>query len=178
MQRTAPTPAKNANLRAAKGSSMSPIQCLRFAKGALAGAVMCVAGSCAAEDLATPSPSSATTHCSPRETDYFSVSVWPRHLEMSQPAREHRVHDERDDFGVVEGDCNCRTMVECHRAGRLHHRPRCSRLGASPRGNPLAPPCLSQRAASGGGATLRCDCSTAWAAASARPSGTPTGRAP
>jgi len=95
----------------------------------------------------------------------INVCVWPWHLELTWPAREHRVHGERGGCGLVEGNGICRSLARRYRAGRVHHRSSGGRLGPAPCVGPVDPGGFSLQAATGGAATPRSGCSTASAAA-------------
>src|SRR5438132_11403775 len=84
------------------------------------------------------------------------VSVWPWHLEMIGRAREDRIHGGHGGSDLFEGYGVCRSLAQSRRAdggGRLDAVPGIDRR------------VLSRQAASGGAATPRSGCSTAWAAA-------------
>ena len=87
------------------------------------------------------------------------VSVWPRHLELTWPVTEHRVHGEHGGCGFGEGNGVCRALAQRRRAERLRSRSIGERFGAAPVVE------LSWQAATGGAATPRSGCSTAWACA-------------
>ena len=90
------------------------------------------------------------------------VSVWARHLELTGPAPDHRVHEERGGDDRQGSDDATRALAVRGRPGRLH-RPAQGRVVHAARLRELVG--LSRRAATDAAAAPQSGCSTAWAAA-------------
>ena len=92
----------------------------------------------------------------------IAVSVWARHLELTRPASDHRVHGERGGNGQRGSDDATCALAARRCPGRLH-RPAHCRVVHTARLCALVD--LSRRAATGAAATPRSGCSTVWAVA-------------